>query len=70
MQEVRKTHSQPDREELENPEALMAFAKAEADRVSEEAKSQLDHTLRQIEEEKTAGRKKTKIDGRSEGRRI
>ncbi|WGD59928.2 flagellar assembly protein FliH [Bacillus velezensis] len=52
LQEVRKTHSQPDREELENPEALMAFAKAEADRVSEEAKNQLDHTLRQIEEEK------------------
>ena len=52
LQEVRKTHSQPDREEPENPEVLMAFAKAEADRVSEEAKSQLDHTLRQIEEEK------------------
>ncbi|NUI60960.1 flagellar assembly protein FliH [Bacillus amyloliquefaciens] len=52
LQEVRKTHSQPDREEPENPEALMAFAKAEADRVSEEAKNQFEHTLRQIEEEK------------------
>ncbi|PLT51802.1 flagellar assembly protein FliH [Bacillus amyloliquefaciens] len=52
LQEVRKTHSQPDREEPENPEALMAFAKAEADRVSEEAKNQFEHTLQQIEEEK------------------
>ncbi|QJC92435.1 flagellaer assembly protein, FliH [Bacillus velezensis] len=52
LQEVRKTHSHPDREEPENPEALMAFAKAEADRVSEEAKNQLEHTLLQIEEEK------------------
>ncbi|MCM3447508.1 flagellar assembly protein FliH [Bacillus velezensis] len=52
LQEVRKTHSHPDREEPENPEALMAFAKAEADRVSEEAKNQLEHTLLQIEEAK------------------
>ncbi|PAD65608.1 flagellar assembly protein FliH [Bacillus siamensis] len=52
LQEVRKTHPQLDLEE-ENPEALMAFAKAEADRVSEEAKNQLDYTLRQIEEEKS-----------------
>ena len=55
LQEVRKTHSQPDREEPENPEVLMAFAKAEADRVSEEAISQLDHTLRQIEEATAEG---------------
>ncbi|WP_416654353.1 flagellar assembly protein FliH [Bacillus amyloliquefaciens] len=52
LQEVRNTHSQFDREKAENPEALMAFAKAEADRVSEEAKHQLEYTLLQIEEEK------------------
>ncbi|RDY88429.1 flagellar assembly protein FliH [Bacillus amyloliquefaciens] len=53
LQEVRNTHSQFDREKAENPEALMAFAKAEADRVSEEAKHQLEYTLLQIEEEKS-----------------
>ncbi|MCZ4248623.1 flagellar assembly protein FliH [Bacillus amyloliquefaciens] len=53
LQEVRNTHPQFDREKAENPEALMAFAKAEADRVSEEAKHQLEYTLLQIEEEKS-----------------
>ncbi|MCR9038134.1 flagellar assembly protein FliH [Bacillus sp. L381] len=53
LQEVRNTHSQFDREKAENPEALMASAKAEADRVSEEAKHQLEYTLLQIEEEKS-----------------
>lgn len=53
LQEIRNTHSQFDREKAENPEALMAFAKAEADRVSEEAKHQLEYTLLQIEEEKS-----------------
>ncbi|MES5395249.1 flagellar assembly protein FliH [Bacillus amyloliquefaciens] len=53
LQEVRNTHPQFDLEKAENPEALMAFAKAEADRVSEEAKHQLEYTLLQIEEEKS-----------------
>lgn len=52
LQEVRKTHSQPDRGGTRKSRGSHGFAKAEADRVSEEAKNQFEHTLRQIEEEK------------------
>lgn len=54
LQEVRQSHPQFDQEGAENPEALMAFAKAEADRVSEEARNQMEHTRQQIEQEKNS----------------
>ncbi|MBT2573358.1 flagellar assembly protein FliH [Bacillus sp. ISL-51] len=54
LQEVRQSHPQIDQEGAENPEALMALAKAEADRVSEEAKNQMEHTRQQIEQEKNS----------------
>lgn len=40
------------------PEALIARAKAEADRMSEQAASQVENIRRQIEQEKTIGQTK------------
>lgn len=57
LQEVRIDHSHLLQTE-ENPEALMARIKEEADRISEQANSQMEDIRRQIEQEKMIGRLK------------
>lgn len=51
IQEVRIDHSHLLQAE-ENPEALMARVKEEADRISEQANSHIENIRRQIEQEK------------------
>lgn len=59
IQEVRIDHSHLLQAE-ENPEALMARVKAEADRISDQANSHIENIRRQIEQEKMIGRLKNR----------